>query len=221
MSTPRRFSQEPFQLPPGSTELILVRHGASADVVEGEAFDLLDGQGDPPLSPIGREQAELVGARLARTSFEDIYISTLRRTAETAAPLARLTGKRPIVEPDVREIFLGEWEGGQFRQKVADRDPIALRMFAEQRWDVVPGAESSSDFRARLRGAAERIAASHPDQRVIVFSHGAAIGELLAQATGSAPFAFLHSDNTAIARLVIAPGGWMIRGFGDIAHLKP
>jgi probable phosphoglycerate mutase len=221
MSTPRRFSQVPYKGPPGSTELLLVRHGASADAVEGEDFELLEGHGNPALSDIGREQAELVGARLAREQFDALYVTNLRRTAETAAPLARLTGLDPIVEADLREVNLGEWEGGLFRQKVADQDPVAVRMLTEERWDVVPGAESPAAFSGRITSAIERIAATHPDARVVAFSHGAAIAEVLAQATGSRPFAFLMSDNTAIARLILTPDRWILRGFNDTAHLEP
>jgi probable phosphoglycerate mutase len=219
MASPRRFSQVPYEGPPGSTELYLVRHGASADAVEGEEFELVGGHGDPPLSDIGRQQAELVGERLAKLPFDALYVTNLRRTAETAAPLVRLTGMTPIVEPDLREVRLGEWEGGLFRQKVADADPVAVRMLSEERWDVVPGAESTAEFTSRIHAGIERIAAAHPSGRVVVFSHGAAIGEVLAHATGSRPFAFLMSDNTAIARLVITPERWILRGFNDTAHL--
>jgi probable phosphoglycerate mutase len=219
MASPRVFRQERFTPPSGSTEIFLVRHGASAEFVEEETFDLLDGQGDPPLSTIGREQAELVAARLAGMELEAIYISSLRRTAETAAPLVRLTGQIPIVDPDLREVFLGEWEGGILRQKVAERDPVALQMFADQRWDLVPGAESASTYTARLRGAIARIVLAHPGARVVVFSHGAAIGELMAQATDSAPFAFIGCENTAISHLVVVPDRWILRGFNDTAHL--
>jgi probable phosphoglycerate mutase len=220
MSTPRRFSQEPFKGPPGSTELLLVRHGASADAVEGETFELVEGQGDPPPSEVGRRQAELVADRLAGEEFEALYVSSLRRTVETAAPLVRRSGLTPFVEPDIREIFLGEWEGGLFRQKVTDQDPLARRMFAEQRWDVIPGAEAADAFARRLRAAITRIAAAHVDGRVVVFSHGAAIGEILAQATGAMPFAFVAADNTSISRLVVAPERWLLRGFNDTAHLS-
>jgi probable phosphoglycerate mutase len=145
----------------------------------------------------------------------------LRRTVETAAPLIRRTGLSPVVEPDLREVNLGEWEGGLFRQKMADADPVAVQMMKEQRWDVVPGAESPKVFGQRIRQAVERIAAAHSDARVVAFSHGAAIGEALAQATGSQPFAFLMSDNTAIARLVLTADSWVLRGFNDTAHLHP
>ena len=219
MPVPRTFSQQPLQAPPGSTELLLVRHGASADAIEGTPHELLEGQGNPPLSPIGREQAELVGARLAGGDCAAIWVSTLRRTAETAAPLARRTGLTPVVDADLREVFLGEWEGGLFRQKVADQDPIAQRMFDEQSWAVVPGAESDEAFGARLRDAVNRIAAAHAGDRVVVFSHGAAIGEILAQASGSRPFAFIGADNSSISRLIVTPERWIVRGFNDTAHL--
>ena len=103
----------------------------------------------------------------------------------------------PVVEADLREVFLGEWEGGLLRMKSADGDPVFAQVLAEQRWDVIPGAESREVFGGRLRRAVERITAAHPGGRVVVFSHGAAIGEMLAQATGSEPFAFVGPDNAS------------------------
>ena len=219
MSTPRSFSQRPYVGPPGSTELLLVRHGASADSVEGETFELVEGQGDPPLSQAGRHQAEQLGLRLAQEPFDALYVTTLQRTVQTAAPLVARTGMTPVVDADLREVFLGEWEGGLLRQKAVDGDPLFERMMAEQRWDVVPGAESREVFGGRLRGAVERIAAAHPGGLVVVFSHGAAIGEILAQATGSEAFAFVGPDNASISRIVVSPERWIVRGYNDIAHL--
>ncbi len=219
MTSPRSFSQRPYVGPPGSTELVLVRHGASADSIEGETFELVEGQGDPPLSDMGRHQAELLAARLGHELFDGMYVSTLRRTAETAAPLVDRIGMTPIVDADLREVFLGEWEGGLLRQKAADRDPLFEQVFTEQRWDLVAGAESREVFGGRLRRAVERIAAAHPGGRVVVFSHGAAIGEILAQATGSEPFAFLGADNASISKIVTTPERWVLRGYNDTSHL--
>ena len=219
MTAPRSFSQRPYVGPPGSTELFLVRHGASADSVEGESFELVEGQGDPPLSEVGRHQAEQLALRLAQEPFDALYVTTLRRTVETADPLVERTGLQPVVEADLREVFLGEWEGGVLRQKAVDRDPMFEEVMREQRWDVIPGAESREAFCGRLRRAVERIASEHAGGRVLVVSHGAAIGELLAEATGSEPFAFLGADNTSISRLVVTDERWVLRGYNDTAHL--
>ncbi len=219
MATPRSFSQRPYAPPPGATELLLIRHGASADSVEGGAFELVEGQGDPPLSEVGHRQAEQLALRLAREPFDGLFVSTLRRTSQTAAPLVERTGLTPVVDADLREVFLGEWEGGLLRQKGADGDPVFQQVMREQRWDLVPGAESRDVFGGRLRAAVERIVATHPGGRVLVFSHGAAIGELLAQASGAEPFAFLSVDNASISKLIVAPERWIVRGFNDTAHL--
>jgi 2,3-bisphosphoglycerate-dependent phosphoglycerate mutase len=216
---PRSFSQRPYVGPPGSTELLLVRHGASADSVEGESFELVGGHGDPPLSEVGRHQAEQLARRLGNEPFDGLYVTTLRRTAQTAAPLVDRSGIAPVVEADLREVFLGEWEGGLLRLRAADRDPLFERVMQEQRWDLIPGAESRDAFGGRLRRAVERIASAHPGGRVVVFSHGAAIGEILAQATRSEPFAFVGADNASISRLVVATDRWVLRGYNDTAHL--
>ena len=93
----------------------------------------MDGHGDPELAPDGRRQAELVGDRLASHPIDAIYVTTLRRTAQTAAPLAAELGLTPAVEADLREVHLGEWEGELFRQRVAEGHPIAVRMSEEER----------------------------------------------------------------------------------------
>lgn len=227
MASPRQFRQIRFALPAGSTQILLVRHGESEPVIEGEDHPMRDGHGDPALSPDGRDQAERLGARLAAEAgapdgsrrVDALYVTTLRRTAQTAAPLAARLAIEPRVEADLREVHLGEWEGGSFRQKVLEGDPIALRMRDEQRWEVVPGAERDADFARRVRAGVERIAAAHPDGRVVVVAHGGTIGSVLAQATGSTPFAFALVDNASISEIVVTPERWILRRFNDTTHL--
>ncbi|MFB4317920.1 histidine phosphatase family protein [Actinomadura sp. 21ATH] len=213
------YRQTPYQPPAGAAEVLLVRHGASEPARPGAPFPLVDGQGDPDLAPEGREQAELLAERLGRERIDAIYVTTLRRTVRTAEPLARRLGLELQVEPGMREVHLGEWEGGLFRRKVAEGDPVAQRMWAEERWDVIPGAESREALEARVRDAIDRLAKAHQGGRIAVFSHGGAIGQALAIATGSRPFAFLTPDNCSISRLVVLDGRWSLRGYNDIAHL--
>jgi len=162
-----------------------------------------------------------VAARLATGRIDAIYTSGLRRTEQTAAPLARQLDLIPEVEPRLREVRLGIWEGGLFRKMVAEHHPIAQRMWTEERWDVIPEAEPAEEFAARIRAAIERLAAGHPDQRLAIFVHGGVIGQTLALASGSRPFAFLGADNGSISRLVVEGDRWTVCGFNDTAHLDP
>jgi probable phosphoglycerate mutase len=219
VSAPRQYRQHRFSLPRDGTEIVLVRHGETIPAVSGEEFDLLDGHGDPPLAPEGREQAERVAERLAGEEIDAIYVTTLRRTSETAAPLAARVGLTPIVEADLREVHLGEWEGGRYREHVAERHPLARELYRQQRWDVIPGAESNEAFAARLRAGISRMAAAHPGRRIVAVAHGGTIGMILSIASGSRPFAFIGADNGSISRIVVVGDTWLVRGFNEVWHL--
>ncbi len=213
------YRQRRFQPPPGATEILLVRHGESAAEIPGRPAPQVGGHGDPALAPGGLRQAELLGARLAEQPIAAIYVSTLRRTHQTAEPLARALGLTPIVDPDLREVHLGEWEG-TFRQRVAEGGPLVDALVREGRWDVIPDAESGTGFAARTAAAIDRIAGAHRGQLVAAVCHGGVIGQVMATASrGGSAFAFSGADNASITRLVVAGDRWIIRGFNDTAHL--
>ena len=216
-----RQPQRPFALPPDATELVLVRHGASAAAVRDQPFVLVDGHSDPSLAPEGEEQARAVARRLAREAITGLFVTPLARTRETAAPLAAATGLEPVVVPDLREIRLGDWEGGELRFRIAEGDPLVRRIFAEQRWDVIPNAEPMEAFADRVRAGIETVVdQAGPGVSAVVVVHGGVIGELCRQATGSQPLAFVHADNGSLSRLVVlGDGRWLLRFFNDTAHL--
>jgi probable phosphoglycerate mutase len=212
------YRQLPFVVPPDATEIVLARHGASVPARHGELFPRLDGHGDPELAPEGRAQAELLCARLRTEQLDQVFVTGLRRTSETAAPLGR-----PAIEvPELREVKLGEWEGGPFRIRVAERDPLALRVIAQERWDLIPGAETMEHLAERVNVGIEKVVEqTGPGKVAVVFAHGGVIGEVCRQATDSRPFAFVHSDNCSITRLVrFADGRWLLRSFNDTSHLN-
>ncbi len=105
------------------------------------------------------------------------------------------------------------------RIKAHAEDPIYLRMQQEQRWDVIPGAESHETLNQRIGAALKRIASAHPDSLIAAFVHGGVIANILAQASGARPFAFAGADNGSISHIVLHEEQIRVRAFNDSSHL--
>lgn len=205
--------------PPGAADILLVRHGASRPARADDPFPLLDGQGDPELAPEGRAQADKVADRLGDRPIKAVYVTSLRRTRETAAPLCARLGLEPIVERDLREVFVGEWEGEVLRIRAREGHPTWREVIAQERWDVIPGAESHDAIDARVGPAIQRIASRHRDELVVAVVHGGVVAHIVSKATGARPFAFMGVDNGSITRIVVHQGRVRVVGFNDSAHL--
>lgn len=218
--------QRRFEAPPGSTTLYLVRHGATQPAHADRPFPTIDGHGDPDLAPEGVEQAARVCRRLIDehelAPFSALYVTNLRRTSQTAADFAAASGLEGRVEPDLREVHLGEYEGGLLRLRGAEGDPLVREVYSTERWDVLPGAEPWEDFQGRCVAAIERITAAHAGQRVVVVVHGGVISAVLAHVTRSRNFAFVTADNTSVSEIVHLSepiDRWILRRFNDVSHL--
>ncbi|MEP6020196.1 MAG: histidine phosphatase family protein [Paracoccaceae bacterium] len=216
----QEYRQPVYHPPEGAADMLLIRHGESAPARAGENFPTKDGHGDPALHPQGIKQAIAVGERLKTDTFASVYVTKLVRTHQTAAPLAQHLNMTPIEDPDLHEVHLGDWDGGLYRIKAAQRDPVYQRVIAEQDWGAIPNAETRAEFCVRVKRGIARIAAKHINERVVVFVHGGVISAALHLATNSEPFAFQGAANGSISRLVIKQDQWVLRGFNDTSHLE-
>jgi probable phosphoglycerate mutase len=216
--------QRPFAAPPGASEVVLVRHGSCTQPPRGEEDWPIGAQNDPPLDERGRAQAVAVCRRLEEEPIGAVFVTTLRRTTETAAPLLAVSGHRPEVIADLREVMLGAWEHGELLRRALAGDPEYQEVVRAQRWDAIPGAEPAQEFGTRVRRGLETAAAgverAGPDTVAVAFTHSAVIAEILRQVTGSEPFAFLSVSNGSLTRVVRMPEGrWVLVSFNETAHL--
>ena len=218
---PEGFRQHRFAAPPGATTVLLVRHGESAPAHPDRPFPMRDGHGDPPLDPVGEELGLTFADRLVHERIDAIYVTSLQRTHQTAAPLAERLGLDPTEVPDLREVFLGDWEGGLFRVRAAEGDPVFRQIWEQERWDVIPGGEPLDDFDERVWRGFQEIVTAHPDERVMAVAHGGVIGQLLHRVTGSRRFAFSGADNASISEVVASPERIILRRYNDVSHLLP
>ncbi len=178
-----------YRPPAGATRVILVRHAQPLAYRPRLERDTLEGQDDPVLSSLGHEQALAVAESLAQRHIGAIYSSPLRRAMETAAPLSELLRLDVHVLANLREVNLGEWEGGLVHQRISEHDPVWDEVWRRERWDAIPGAEPNESLRSRVQAAIEEISSLHKQETVAVFTHDGVIAAALSVATGSRPFA--------------------------------
>jgi probable phosphoglycerate mutase len=209
-------------LPEGAVEVVLARHGSvdhhPSDRLVG-ADGVIGGHADPDLSELGRRQALALTQRLRGVATSALFATSLARTQQTAAPLAAELALKPLIEPDLREVYLGDWEGVFGRHP--DHEPVIRQMLETGRWDMIPNAESMDHLAQRVRAGLERVAAAgDAGSTVVAVVHGGIVAEACRQVTDSRPFAFLHAENASITRLVrLASGRWELHGFNDVSHL--
>jgi broad specificity phosphatase PhoE len=160
------------------TIILIARHGQS----DWNATRRWQGHTDRPLTQKGRGQAEALAARLAHIDLDAVYSTDLRRAHDTAAVVADSQGLDVRVEPDLREVDVGSWSG-LTRAEAEVRFPEGFARWQEgyPGWDDGESYEQMTD---RVITAVKRIAAAHPDERVLVVSHGGPIRAMHAEALG-------------------------------------
>lgn len=159
------------------TEVFLVRHGAT----EWNAAKRAQGQADIPLTSPGLRQAQTAASRLVAFPLDGVYSSDLIRAADTARVIAEPHGREVVLDPDLREIDQGEWEGLHISE-IAERWPELWGPARHYR--ARPGGEAPADVRRRALRAVVRMTQSHPHGRVAAVSHGGTIRWISAEVLG-------------------------------------
>ena len=199
--------------------LVLVRHGVTDWNREGR----FQGHLDPPLSEVGRREAQLVAERIASDELlrpARIVSSSLARAMETAAVIGGATGAP--VEPDDRlmEIGQGEWEGrthaelevSDARRYRAWRDAAGVRQ--------PPGGEPIDAAMARVRGVLDSLESS-PAATICLVSHGGTMrvmARVLFDLADDRSWA-LDVDNASIGVAAQVDGRWRLDRWNDTRHL--
>jgi probable phosphoglycerate mutase len=124
-------------------EIVIVRHAEPEWVKDGLNVD------DPPLTARGHDQARLLADALSDELFDEVLVSPLLRTRQTAAPLLERYGIGLEIEEWLEEIRNPIWHGTpQERAEAAWREH-KLRA-SHDRWRGLDGGEDVSDFVARI-----------------------------------------------------------------------
>ncbi len=199
-----------------ATDVYLLRHGQTPNNITGERIY------DAGLTALGRAQAQRLAQALAGAGLSLVVASPLRRSLETARPLAAAAGIRVSVWNDLVEH--NRWDP----YTSLPRDELG-RLFPEAEiesempaggWPY-PGPEAAADVAARVGRLQHRIAALPEGTAVALVAHGTLNGMLLAAWLGPAPGARVSfsQDNACISHLRLEAGGLHVVRCNDTAHL--
>ena len=202
--------------------ITFLRHAESTGNSEG----YFQGQGDFPLTELGREQARALAARWIdeKREFDYVISSPLSRTRETAEIVTEsLNLKIDEFDPIWMERHNGKVtglkheEGRKSFPQPYFRNPY--QVFAET---------GEGDWELFLRaGQALQSLLVRPPARYLVISHGAILNQTIKAIVGVAPHANYQGPqfrfgNTAFATVSYVPRAhrWYIEGLNDQNHWR-
>jgi probable phosphoglycerate mutase len=192
------------------TKILLIRHG-DTDYVD----EALAGRIDSPLNAEGLVQSLCVAEALKHLSIDAIYASPLKRTQETAQPLAKFLKLDMKINHELNQVNFGDWQGLSFDELIQDPN---WKIFQENpALAKIPGGEDGFMVRERVSMAIFKMISQHPQDAVIaIFSHGSIIRHTISYFIGL-PLENLNQIRIApasISTLAIAGGK------GKLLHLN-
>lgn len=156
---------------PLRAKLVLVRHGQTDWNLEGR----YQGGSDVPLNATGREQAERLAMELSASRYEAVYSSPLRRSLDTARAIAQGRGLEVYLDPRLKEIDLGEWEGMLATHIAAEYPELYRQWEKDPRLVRPPGGESIREVHDRAVAAVEEMVSKHPGGTLCLVTHKTAM----------------------------------------------
>lgn len=200
-----------------ATRIYLTRHGQTVTNREGRFC----GHAETELTDLGLEQSRALAVRLERASIAACYSSDFTRAIRTATIALGERGVAPRPDPDLRELYYGEWELER-ESAIRKRYPEQHRLMREEdpAWRP-PGGESVAEVRQRTSRALERIVHAHKGREVLVVSHGTAINCLLSTVLGMPESHVFRLDvaNCAVTEIEERAGRLYVVRMNDTAHL--
>lgn len=200
-----------------AAEFIVVRHGETAWNAEGR----IQGHLDSPLNEEGLAQALLLGDRLAREPFSQLYSSDLGRALQTVQPIADRSGHRVATDVRLRERHLGIFQGLTGSECARLSSEHYARFRARDPDHVIPEGESVRQVYERVIRVFGDFARQHAGERVVVVTHGGvldAVHRLVLGIPLEQPRDF-PIFNASLNLVRCEDGHWSMVRWGDISHL--
>ena len=156
---------------------------------------------------MGRKQAERLGLALKETKIDAIYSSPLKRAFNTARAIAEHHKLSVQIEPDLREMEVGELEGVSMAELGTGFSQFLLQWREGEGRERLPGGESVVDLANRAWSTANLIIDKHKQGTIVMVSHYFTVVVTICKALGW--------PLTRIERIRVQTGSISIIDLGD------
>jgi len=194
----------------------MVRHAETPGSLERR----FTGSTDVELTPDGHRQAEELAQRLRAVRIDVMHVSPLTRCQQTAAPITAVTGRKPTIVPELREVAFGCIENmtiGEAVEAYGDKLPA---WFGGE--DVCPpDGETWNQVGERLKTWFADAAERYKDRTVLAVTHGGPV-LWLTRYLVDAPFRSMvvfEVDPASVTVFQSRSDTWRVRTFNDTTHL--
>ena len=124
-------------------EIVILRHAQPEWTKDGYSVD------NPPLTTLGFEQADLLAQALVDEHFDEIFVSPLVRTQQTAAPLLSSKNHELRIADWLEEIRNPIWHGTP-EEKANEAWRAEKAKKSHDRWSGLDGGEAVIEFVDRI-----------------------------------------------------------------------
>lgn len=199
-------------------ELILIRHGET----EWNNLGRVQGVSDIELNETGITQAKQLASSLCDKDISAVYSSDLKRAVTTASAVAQSHGLEVRVEPALREMDQGRFEG-MFFMKIKENHQDLLDVWKNSPETVkLPGGECLGDVQIRAFEALKSIASNNIGGAVAVVSHHFVISSILCKVMGLPLTEFGGFKLKAASKSIVLyeDGIFTVGTVNDVSHLE-
>lgn len=184
-----------------------VRHGQTQANVD----QIMQGQLDSAVTHLtvnGLQQAERLAQWLKNSHYDQLVSSPLHRTRQTTAALTATLDVLPQFDERLMEADYGQWTGANFQGLRAQQPENFDALTGEALPDTLAtvGGETYLDVQRRVGQWLAEEVVDHPDDHILVVSHGLTIkATALLMLAAPATTALPEPGNTSLTRMVIDP----------------
>jgi len=160
--------------------LVLVRHGET----QWNREKRTQGQTDTALTPLGREQAELLARSLRNEELVAAYTSSLKRARETAERIMSFHSTELVSCDELMELDHGVLEGMSAEEMREQYGSFLDSWLAAPARLRLPDGETLQELQERTWRFMEHVKGVHQEGTVVAVSHNLALRTILCKVLG-------------------------------------